>query len=170
MRCITCGTQIKARRENYRYEASGLPYVTLKAVEVSRCPKCGETEVAIPAIEDLHRVIAAALIRKRGRLAPPEIRFLRKYLGWSGADFARHTGTTPETVSRWEHGTMPMGPAADRLLRLLVATKAPVSDYPVDVLAQITADDRKPRPVHLGLSRDRRSGWRYSAAAEEVMR
>jgi putative zinc finger/helix-turn-helix YgiT family protein len=160
MRCTVCGGQMKTRRENYRYDASGLPYITLKGIEVSRCPKCGETEVAIPAIEQLHRAIAGALIRKRARLAPAEIKFLRKSLGWSGTDFAQRVGTTPETVSRWEHGT-PMGAAAERLLRLMVATESPVADYAVDVLTQVAADDRKPLPVHLGLSRDHRAGWRY---------
>lgn len=168
MTCEVCGAKMKARRENYRYDASGLPYVTVKGVEVRRCVGCGEIEVAIPAIEGLHRAIAAALIRKRTRLAPAEIRFLRKYLGWSGSDFARHMGTTPETVSRWEHGAAPMGTAADRLLRLMVAREAPVSDYTVDVLAQIAAADREPRPIHLGLSRDLRKGWRYVQGADLV--
>lgn len=165
MKCVACGAQMKSKRENYRYEASGLPYITLEGVAVARCPECGETEVAIPAIEELHRVIAGALIRKRARLAPTEIRFLRKYLGWSGVDFARHMGTTPETVSRWEHAT-PMGASADRLLRLLVVTKAPMSDYRVDALAEIAADDRRSQPVRLGLSRHGQAGWRYRPDAE----
>lgn len=168
MTCGACGAEMRTRRENYRYDASGLPNVTLKGVEVRRCARCGETEVAIPAIEGLHRAIAGGLIRKRTRLAPVEIRFLRKYLGWSGIDFAQHMGTTPETVSRWEHGTASIGTAADRLLRLMVAREAPVSDYTVDVLAQIAADDRDPRPLHLGLSRDQHKGWQYGPAADLV--
>ena len=167
MTCTVCGGQMKRRRENYRYEASGLPYVTLQGVEVRRCQKCGETEVAIPAIEELHRAIAGALIRKRARLAPAEIKYLRKSLGWSGTDFAQRVGATAETISRWEHGKMPMGSAAERLLRLMVATEAPVSDYRVDVLAQVIGDDGKPRPVHLGLSHER-AGWRYRPDASLV--
>jgi DNA-binding transcriptional regulator YiaG len=27
---------------------------------------------------------------------------------WSGVDFARHMGTAPETVSRWEQGRVQM--------------------------------------------------------------
>ena len=168
MKCLQCGAAIKRKRENYRYTASGLPSVTLRGVEVRRCPACGETEVVIPAIEELHRVIAGALIRKRARLAPPEIRFLRKVLGWSGTDFAKHMGATPETVSRWEHGHAPIGSAADRLLRLLVATEAPVDHYPVDVLAALAVDDRTVKPVPLGLSRDARGGWRVRPEAELV--
>jgi putative zinc finger/helix-turn-helix YgiT family protein len=140
MHCLICGTPMTTRRENYQYTASGLRYVTLHNVEVSRCPQCGETEVAIPQIEGLHRAIATALVRKATRLAPEEIRFLRKYLGWSGVDFAAHMGTTPATVSRWEQGKTPMGPIADRLLRLLVVTRAPVQEYSPDLLIGIAAD------------------------------
>jgi putative zinc finger/helix-turn-helix YgiT family protein len=106
-------------------------------VKVTTCERCGETYTSIPAIEELHRQIAAAVIRKKGRLAPAEIRFLRKWLGWSGVDFAKRTGTKPETVSRWENGKASMSPQADRLLRLLIAKEAPVMEYPVDVLAQV---------------------------------
>ncbi len=115
MKCTTCGSKMSARRENYRYDASGLPGVTLAGVEVRRCAECGEHEVVIPSIEELHRAIVKVLVGKSERLAPTEIRFLRKYLGFSGADFAAHVGTTPETVSRWENGAAPMGVTADRL-------------------------------------------------------
>jgi len=94
-------------------------------VEVDRCPKCGAVEIVIPRIEELHRALALAILRKRGRLAAPEVRFLRKYLGWSGADFAKHMGVDAATVSRWENEEQPMGPVADRLLRLMVVTREP---------------------------------------------
>jgi hypothetical protein len=74
---------MKTKRENYRYEAVGLPGITLQGVEVSRCGKCGEYEIAIPRIEGLHRVIAEAVISKKDRLTAAEIRFLRKHLGWT---------------------------------------------------------------------------------------
>ncbi len=167
MKCISCGTAMKTKRENYHYVESGLPHVSLESIDVSRCAGCGESEVAIPAIEDLHRVIAESLIQKRSRLAPAEIRFLRKYLGWSGTDFAKRAGTTPETVSRWETGASPMGGASDRLLRLLVGTKAPVNDYSVDALAEIEVD-RSPRPMRLGLTRDRKGGWRPRSGRDFV--
>jgi putative zinc finger/helix-turn-helix YgiT family protein len=165
--CGQCDASVKTKRENYRYTASGLPTVTLLGVEVRRCPRCGETEVVIPAIAELHRAIAGAVIRKRARLTPPEIRFLRTVLGWSGTDFAKHMGTTPETVSRWEHG-QPIGTAADRLLRLLVATKAPIEPYPVDILAELAVDNRPATPVPLGLQRDQRTGWHVRPGAALV--
>ena len=64
----------------------------------------------IPKIEKLHRTIAMAIVGKKTRLTAEEIRFRRKYLGWSGADFARHMGVTPESISRWENEKERMNP------------------------------------------------------------
>jgi putative transcriptional regulator len=161
-RCLACGGPTRTRREKqYRYAECGLPNVVIgNAVRVTTCERCGETYTSIPAIEQLHRQIAAAVIRKKGRLAPVEIRFLRKHLGWSGADFAKRTGTKPETVSRWENGRALMGPQADRLLRLLVARETPVTEYSVDVLAQVAGDDGPATPVRVELAKGPK-GWRY---------
>jgi putative zinc finger/helix-turn-helix YgiT family protein len=153
---------MKTGRENVLYDACGLPGVTLLDVEVSRCGQCGEYEVAIPQIDDLHKAIARALIRKTSRMDAAEIRYLRKYLGWSGADFAAHMGVTPETVSRWERGTEVIGPIADRALRLMVVTTDPVSEYPLDMLTTITKESPA-KAVRLGLKRDN-EGWHAAAA------
>jgi putative zinc finger/helix-turn-helix YgiT family protein len=150
---------MKVARENYSYSACGLPYVTLRGIEVRRCPKCGEHEAVIPRIEDLHRTIARAVAEKPARLAAAEIRFLRKYLGWSSTDFAQHMGVTLESVSRWENDREPIGPIADRLLRLMVATMAPVKDYPVDTLAHL--DDSR-EPIRLRMQ-PAKSGWEAEA-------
>jgi putative transcriptional regulator len=160
--CLACGGPTKVRREkHYRYVECGLPNVVIEdAVKVTTCEGCGEMYTSIPAIEELHRQIAAAVIRKKGRLAPTEIRFLRRWLGWSGVDFAKRTGTKPETVSRWENGKASMSPQADRLLRLLVAKETPVMEYPVDVLAQVAADDETTTPVRVELEKGPK-GWKF---------
>jgi putative zinc finger/helix-turn-helix YgiT family protein len=123
---------MRMRRGKHRYDACGLPGVTLVGVAVSRCPQCDEVEVSIPNIEGLHKVIARALARKLARLTPAEIRFLRKYLGFSSADFAQLMGVRSESVSRWEHGRAAMGISAERLLRMLAVTREPLSEYPLD--------------------------------------
>jgi putative zinc finger/helix-turn-helix YgiT family protein len=130
---------METHRENYQYTACGLRNITLYQVQVDRCPHCGETEVVIPAVEKLHKAIADALIRKKTRLAPEEIRYLRKYLGWSSIDFAAYMGVSQETVSRWENSSHDMASTADRLLRMLVLTKTPVWDYSADFLKEIGA-------------------------------
>ena len=139
MKCTECGTAMKTRKENYRYDECGLKYVTLVGAEVSRCPKCGNFEISIPRIEGLHRLIARVLIEKVTRFTGDEVRFLRKSLGWSGSDFAKHMGVTDETVSRWENDAAPIGPQADRLLRLMVAQGRLTTSYPTERLTKINA-------------------------------
>ncbi len=148
-------------REDYQYAASGLPYVTLSGVEVRRCPECGEVEVMIPKIEELHRALALAVVAKKARLTGAEVRFLRKFLGWSGVDFAKRMGVTPESVSRWENDREKMSALADRPLRLMVVTREPVSDYSLDVLAEL---EDEPAPILLHAKRER-GGWLAEAAA-----
>lgn len=162
MKCFECGASMERRKENYRYDASGLPSIVLESVEVRRCPECGIEEVAIPRIEQLHQVIAESVIHKPARLVGSEVRYLRKYLGWSASDFAKHMGTARETVSRWETGQTRIGPQADRLLRLLVATKQPVGDYSADFLKEIGADQGTPIQVRLAADH---SGWHTLTAA-----
>jgi putative zinc finger/helix-turn-helix YgiT family protein len=147
-------------RENFKYMASGLPGVTLVGVEITRCGQCGEFEVSIPHIEDLHRLLATTVAAKPARLAAEEIRFLRKWLGWSGVDFAAHMGVDPATVSRWENDSLPMGGQAERLLRLMVSTREPIQNYSLDALKQIS--DTKAPPLRLGFKADR-DGWRVAA-------
>ena len=161
-RCANCGGPVKTRREkSYRYAESGLPdMVLVDAATITTCEQCGETYIGIQAVGELHRQIARALLLKKGRLAGEEIRFLRKSLGWSGVDFAKKMGAQPETVSRWENNRTPMGPQADRLLRLLVATSTPIMDYSVDVLEQIAADDGPDKPVRVELEQ-RPKGWTF---------
>ena len=161
MKCTECGTTMKTQRENYRYDESGLKKVTLVGIEVSRCPRCGNYEVSIPHMEDLHRLIARAVIEKTTRLTSEEVRFLRKSLGWSGVDFARNMGVTEETVSRWENGAIPIGPQADRLLRLMVAQGRLTTTYPTERLSQI--NPKKATPARLEIEA-RDDQWELVAA------
>ena len=161
MTCAQCGKTMTTKRENWRYDASGLPGITLLGVEVSRCKGCGEYEVAIPRIEALHKAIAQALIRKPAKLTPAEIRFLRKHLGWSGVEFGKAIGTTPETVSRWEAGATPMGLQADRLLRLMVAHLQPIADYGQEAIVASAVKDAENLRATLTLDR---GTWTAKAA------
>ena len=67
MKCDACGGPMISARENYNYAACGLPHVTLVGVEVRRCKACGEHEVVLPKIEQLHRAIALGVVAKRPR-------------------------------------------------------------------------------------------------------
>jgi putative zinc finger/helix-turn-helix YgiT family protein len=130
--CLECGKgKLLETRENYRYMESGLPNVLLKNILVRRCRECGVEFISIPAIEDLHRIIAIILVHKESRLSSAEIKFMRKSLGWSGADFARKFHVDPSQVSRWESDASPqsISKANELLLRTLVAHGQKIENY-----------------------------------------
>lgn len=134
MTCLECNEPMKERtNQTMAYTMGGLPHVTVRGITIRQC-RNGHQETVIPKIDALHRSIASTLIRKAERLAPEEIRFLRKYLGYSQADFAAVAGVAPESANRWESGKVQMAVASERLLRLMVARQAPIEDYTLEDL------------------------------------
>ena len=163
MKCTECREEMTSKREVHRYVESGLPNVTLVDVEVRHCPRCGERTVGIPRVEELHRLLALELARKPERLLPNEVRFLRKYIGLSGVDFAERMRVDPATVSRWERQQEPqaMGPQAELLLRLMAVRDQPVSEYGDEVLGTAARSEAAPLSIRLRVSR---GGWRRQTA------
>lgn len=119
--CIQCGKPVYPELRSYRYAESGLPNVVLSGVEVSDCAACDNSDVAIPRMGRIHSAIARALVKSPTRLTGPELRFLRKHLGQTGEQFAAYLHTDKTKISKWERGEDRIGPANDRLVRLLVA-------------------------------------------------
>ena len=151
--CLSCGETMASHRENYRYVESGLPNIILVGVEVRRCRGCGEFELVIPKMAQLHRLVADVISKKTERLTHHEVRFLRKHIGWSGVDFARNFGVTPETVSRWESGAQNINPMAERLLRILTLSHEPVLDY--SILERVGSEaPKKGRQFRISLQKD----------------
>jgi len=124
-----------------------------------RCASCGEYEVAIPAIDELDRTLASAVIRKPARLSGAEVRFLRSYLGYSGADFAKLIGSDPATVSRWEGDKQAIGHHTDLLLRAMVVLDAKVDAYPIATFGQIS-DGAPTKPRYAFAFKPAASRWK----------
>lgn len=168
-KCPDCGGVIVSSIEDYLYDEGGLSHVKLSGVEVRRCRSCKGVTAMIPAIENLHRALAKLLIEQPLTLRGEEVRFLRKYLGFRGIDFAAVMGVAKETVSRWETDAKPMGTSADRLLRALVQTNKPVARYEpeefTELLSRIKGEAKSVRWREL--TRKHGGGWEETSAAAE---
>lgn len=112
-----------------KYTAGGLTNVTLVGVEYYKCDKCGEEFFRYGNMDQLHQVIANVLITKKRLLSGSEIRFLRKFLGYSGAVFGKLIGYQKETLYRIEGGQQQLTESFDRLVRFLVANKLRDRNY-----------------------------------------
>jgi DNA-binding transcriptional regulator YiaG len=135
-KCVQCaGTLVTKTLPEYRNNAMiGIPWIViLDAVEEVRCTKSGwVASTGFPNIEGLVATVAVARVTAPQKFAGPDVRFLRKALGWPSKELAARWEVRDETVSRWENDKEPIGPTSEKLLRLIVAEflseKAPALD------------------------------------------
>lgn len=119
MNC-TCGGKLKEKRVAlYHYEESGLPNVFLAGIKVAVCGKCGERYPIIPSVLRLHENIAEAIALKPVSITGLEMRFLRKQLGLTAAQWATYLKMDKASISRLENGHNPISRQTDALVRLL---------------------------------------------------
>jgi DNA-binding transcriptional regulator YiaG len=135
-KCRECGAAgTTSERETVPY--TGLPGATLVGVEVTRCSACGAHDVAIPAMDALHRELVRALAAKPVGMTGPEVRFLRSAMNLSGVELAATMGADPATLSKWENEKQPIGHQSDLLLRALAVIDLRVADFAIATFAQV---------------------------------
>lgn len=151
MRCSGCGAEVALGREVRAY-AETMPEVVADGLEAGTCASCGETFRGFPRWDELGRLVAQAVIVQTPR---------RSSLGMKAQALAATLGMSAVQISHWETGAQPISALADRLLRLVVATR---EGLPSPDLAAI--DHRQHRgsagaavPLALRL-RLGRGGWR----------
>ena len=118
---LGCSGTMEGRKGEYKYIESGLDTVVLKDILVFHCTTCNAIVPEIPEVGILHRFIAQKLLLKGTLLTGDEMRFLRKFCGYSVADFAEIMGSSKTVIYRWE--TSKHGASTDRTVRLLVMFK-----------------------------------------------
>jgi putative zinc finger/helix-turn-helix YgiT family protein len=131
------------------YSVGGLPNVTLKGVTQYTCEDCGEISYNYGDLDGLHKAIALCLYQKKTRLTGDEIRFLRKYLGYSQKMFALKADLTEEHLCRIENKKVPVSRLFDAFMRLIVLTEAPCRNYDAHDIAIQQQEAKKAKPIVL---------------------
>jgi transcriptional regulator with XRE-family HTH domain len=115
-RCVDCGREVVGAAGEYHYTECGLSSVKLTNVMVYRC-SCGSVSPEIPAIDQLHAMIAVSLLLKETLLSGEEVRFLRKLAGLTQEELAEIMGVHETRPTKWEKDHDPIGKENDRVLR-----------------------------------------------------
>jgi putative transcriptional regulator len=134
-KCPACGsTDVAFKRGHHHFLESGLDNVHLSNADIWLCNACGEEIVSIPRSMELMKSIAESILLKPTSLSGAEIRFLRKNLTLKINEFSQLLGVDRVTVSRWENDHEKPSKSADRLIRLMYAVEAKVSDAVMEPL------------------------------------
>lgn len=107
----------------------------------------GNEYIEVPETNEL--LAAAAMVRclMAVKLRGPELRAIRHIMGWKASELAKRLDAraSPETVSRWESGRLPMGAYAEKVFRLNVCeelkSRAPGIEYKAGDIARLTIVD-----------------------------
>ena len=119
-KCEQCGKKMRRTiKDKYQYLESGLSNVVLDQIPVYEC-ECGEQIVGLPNVERLHTLIFEKLLMKPSPLRGEEVRFLRKWMGAKGVDFAKMVKVHPTTLSKWESGDQAISEEHNKLIRFAV--------------------------------------------------
>lgn len=156
-RCVICGKGTMSFVGEVARPWRTLPGVIVEGVKVYQCQACGEEEEGFERLQELIQLIGQTLLMKQGRLSGPELRFLRKMMGWSGKDFATRMGVTPEQVSRWENGHEHIGASNNMLVRALIVLDEQLIDYSSQSLSQ--AANSEDTTLHLHAKRSTDGHW-----------
>ncbi len=106
----------------YHYTECGLDNVFIEGAGEFG-DDAGEDSVTIPAIGQLHRVIAEGVVTHPAKMTGQELRFLRTEMGLTQARLAKILKVTLLTISRWERNETSINDAAEMLVRLHSVTK-----------------------------------------------
>ncbi len=150
--CPVCGAdKVTVRRIPKTLASTSI----VASVDEVTCGACGEVAETWHRMGEVFDLATRALLAKPRSLAAGEVTYLRKRLGWKGNELAARLGVTPSSVSRWESGTVPILPLADRALRSFVALDR---HLPLELteLGSIDADDASPLELELELTE---VGW-----------
>ena len=159
-----CGEQVTAMRGDYLFLESGLDNVMLRGVKLLKCNKCGSVAPVLSKINELMRVITAAVILQPSPLTGKQIRYLRKYIGLTGEQFGKKLGLTKEHVSRLETEKHTVGEQTERLIRYLaISTDADLQRTITQLFARLDNIKEEPQPERIEVNLANGS-FRYAAA------
>ncbi len=168
-----CDSAVATTRLTASRSTSGQRTMKASAIRVktvgcsSRRQPCTSTDTSragtIPDPEGLHRALSLHIVHANRALFAQEVRFLRKYLGWSADHLSAVMGVDPKTISRWENGRQKLGPVAERFLRILVLQRLDQdaqasADQVLPTLENTTANPEEARRMAAS-----RKGWKKAA-------
>ena len=138
MLCLNSDAEMSREERTHHYKECGLDNIFLEGIEVFTCKICGEEEICIPCMPDLHRLIGKYLVLQKQPLSGKDVRFLRKHAGLAAKRFAAIIAVDNSTLSRWENENQSISPSNDRLIRMIYCA---IMEIPANELKSIVEDE-----------------------------
>ena len=147
----------------YHYTECGLDNIIIEADLIAIDDK-GEKIVTIPAIGQLHNIIAQGLVAQENALSGKEIRFLRTEMGMTQAELAQLLHRDTQTVGRWERGEVALDATQDIFIRQLAAEKLQLFiEKSVERQSRKVTPKAYREPIHIQLTKNKKAPYKLVA-------
>ena len=133
---------------NHRYTECGLSNVYIHGLE-TKIDEDGDEIITIPAINELHRLIATGIVRHDKGISGEELRFLRTEMGLTQAELARLVHRDKQSIGRWERSEVEIDSVAETVIRLLAIDKLGLEQIGVEEIAVRTVPTAQPQPISI---------------------
>ncbi|MEW9808584.1 helix-turn-helix domain-containing protein [Mesorhizobium marinum] len=147
----------------HHYTESGLQNVFIDGLEFV-IDDDGDEIITIPAVNELHHVIALGIVSHKHGMSGDELRFLRTEMGYTQAELAELVHHDKQSIGRWERGEYEIDSTAEAIIRRLAIEKLHLdTDSGIDELSRRSIPTVQPQPINIKMANDN-GGYELLAA------
>ena len=146
---------------DHHYTECGLSNVLIHGI-TPELDDDGDQVITIPAVNELHRVIAEGIVLHDSGISGEELRFLRTEMGMTQAELARLVHRDKQSVGRWERGEIEIDGAFETVIRKHAIEKLGLNvDLAIDELAERSVPSSRTQQIDINALRAANDGGTY---------
>ncbi|MDL2203547.1 helix-turn-helix domain-containing protein [Brucella intermedia] len=138
----------------YHYIECGLDNVYISGLQF-QLDDAGDEIFTIPAINQLHKLIASGIVQHEHGISGDELRFLRTEMGLTQHELAQFVHHDKQTIGRWERGEFPIDSKAEALIRRIAIEKLKLDvNLGIEELSKKSVPAAKSQQINIQLEND----------------
>ncbi|MDK4723389.1 helix-turn-helix domain-containing protein [Rhizobium sp. CNPSo 3968] len=135
------------KKIDHHYTESGLKNVVISGIPVE-VDDDGDEIITIPAINELHHVIALGIVSHPKGISGDELRFLRTEMGLTQAELASMVHRDKQSIGRWERGEIDIDSPVEAIIRRMAIEKLNLpADVGMDELSRWSIPTAEPQLI-----------------------
>lgn len=134
---------------SHHYTECGLQNVFIEGLGIV-IDDDGDEIITIPAVNELHKLIALGIVSHEHGISADELRFLRTEMGYTQAELATLVHHDKQSIGRWERGEYDIDSSAETIIRRLAIEKLELeTSQGMDVLSRRSIPTVKTQPINI---------------------
>lgn len=140
---------LESKMTSHHYTECGLQNVYIDGLSPV-FDDVGDEVIIIPAINELHKMIALGIVSHKHGITGDELRFLRTEMGYTQAELAVIVHHEKQSIGRWERGEYEIDSSAEAIIRKLAIEKLCLTEPSgIEELSKRSVPSAKLQPINI---------------------